>query len=183
MQKLQMLLTSMLIVSIAAFTWVYAQGSNDPNMMSGEDLAEIQHLYSQYNQGTDFLNADRWLNVFTEDAIFRIGDNGAEWAGRDAMREYRSGSFATRSEGYTYRHWNSSWVVTPDGEGRATGRVYWMGFDPSTEPLTIQDTGYYDDIYVKTAKGWRIKQRHAHPDPASPGGGSNSPGVPPGTRR
>ena len=56
-----------------------------------------------------------------------------------------------------------------------SGRVYWMGFDPSAEPLVITDTGYYDDIYVRTSNGWRIKQRHAHPDPRSPGGGKNRP--------
>ncbi len=40
-----------------------------------------------------------------------------------------------------------------------------MGFDPTAEELSIRDTGFYEDIYVRTPDGWRIKQRHANPDP------------------
>ena len=47
----------------------------------------------------------------------------------------------------------------------AEGRVYWMAFDPTVRPLAVADTGYYDDIYVKTSDGWRIKERTAHSDP------------------
>ena len=174
MRKLQMLLTIILIVTLAAFTWVYAQNTSGTDRLTGADLAEIHHLHSLYNQGTDLGNADRWINVFAEDGIFRIGDSG-EWIGRDQITEYRRQTFAPRPANYTYRHWNSSWVITPNGNGSATGRVYWMGFDPSAEPLVISDTGIYDDIYIKTANGWRIKQRHAHPDPASASGGSTRP--------
>jgi len=161
-----MLLTGALLGSFAAFGWVYAQGNDGSGTLTGEDLAEIRHLYSQYSQGTDFGNADMWLNAFTEDAIFRIGDSG-EYIGREQMTEWRRQSFARRGPNYTYRHWNSTWVVTPTGDGGATGRVYWLAFDPSAEVIAISDTGYYDDIYVRTANGWRIKQRHAHPDPSS----------------
>ena len=174
MRGLQILLTGALFGSFAAFGWVYAQGNSGSGALTGEDLAEIHHLHSQYNQGTDFGNAEMWLNAFTEDAIFRIGETG-EWVGRDQMTEWRRQSFAPRQANYTYRHWNSSWVITPTGDGGATGRVYWLAFDPSAEELAISDTGYYDDIYVRTANGWRIKQRHAHPDPSSPAGGGSRP--------
>ena len=174
MRGLQILLTGTLIGSFAAFGWVYAQGNSSSGTLTGADLAEIHHLHSKYNQGTDFGNADMWLNAFTEDAIFRIGETG-EYIGREQMTEWRRQSFAPRADDYTYRHWNSSWVITPDGEGRATGRIYWLAFDPSAEPITIVDTGVYEDIYVKTPEGWRIKQRHAHPDPASPTGGGSRP--------
>ena len=177
MRGLQILLTGALLGSFAAFGWVYAQGNSGSGALTGGDLAEIHHLHSLYNQGTDFGNAERWVNVFSEDGIFRIGDTG-EWVGRDQIAEYRRQSFAPRPANYTYRHWNSSWVITPTGDGGATGRVYWMGFDPSAEQLAISDTGYYDDIYVRTANGWRIKQRHAHPDPSSAGGGSSRPSAP-----
>jgi uncharacterized protein (TIGR02246 family) len=174
MRGLQLLLTGVLLGSFAAFGWVHAQGSGSSQTLSGADLAEIHHLHSLYNQGSDFGDADRWVSVFSEDGVFRIADTG-EWIGRDQIAEYRRQSFAPRPADYTYRHWNSSWVITPDGAGRATGRVYWMGFDPSAEPIVVTDTGIYEDIYVKTADGWRIKQRHAHPDPASPGGGNSRP--------
>ena len=72
--------------------------------------------------------------------IFRIADYG-EWVGREEIRQYRTETFAPRPENYNYRHWNSSWVILPDGNGGATGKVYWMGFDPTTEPLVVTDTG------------------------------------------
>ena len=174
MRGLRMLVTGIVIGSFATFGWVHAQSGAGSGTLTGADLAEIQHLYSQYNQGSDFGNAERWVGVFSEDAVFKIGDTG-EWAGRDQIAEYRRQTLEPRPDNYTYRHWNSSWVITPDGDGRATGRVYWMGFDPSAEPIVISDTGIYHDIYVKTANGWRIKERHARPDPASAGGGGSRP--------
>jgi hypothetical protein len=180
MHRLQLLLTGALFGSLAAYGLAYAQkapGNSGSGTLTGADLAEIQQLYSRYSQGTDFGNAEMWINVFAEDGIFRIADSG-EWIGRERITEYRRQSFAPRRANYTYRHWNSSWVITPTSDGRATGRVYWMGFDPSADPIVISDTGYYEDVYVKTASGWRIKQRHAHPDPSSPDGGKSRPSAP-----
>lgn len=151
-----------------------AQAEGAPDRLSGADLAEIQQLSSQYSQGSDSGNADMWINVFAEDGIFRIADYG-EWIGREQITEYRTETFAPRPDGYNYRHWNSSWVILPDGNGGATGRVYWIGFDPGAEPLVITDSGIYEDTYVRTADGWRIKSRHAHPDPVAPDGGTNRP--------
>jgi hypothetical protein len=142
--------------------------------LTGADLAEIQQLSSQYSQGSDLGEADMWVGVFAEDGIFRIADYG-EWIGREQIRQYRTETFAPRPDGYTYRHWNSSWVILPDGNGGATGRVYWVGFDPSAEPLVITDSGIYHDTYARTPAGWRIQVRHARPDPASPDGGTNRP--------
>ena len=72
MRGLQLLLTGVLLGSLAAFGWVYAQGNEGSGTLTGGDLAEIHHLHSLYNQGSDFGNAERWVNVFTEDGIFRI---------------------------------------------------------------------------------------------------------------
>ena len=165
MRGMQLLLTGVLIGGFATFGWVNAQSTAGSGELSGGDLAEIHQLYSHYNQGTDFGDANRWLNAFTEDAIFRIGEN-QEYNGRAEMTEWRRQSFAGR-EGreYHYRHWNSSWIITPDGPDRATGKVYWLAFNPTAETLAIGDTGFYEDIYVRTPDGWRIKQRHANPDP------------------
>jgi len=48
-------------------------------------------------------------------------------------------------------------VITPTAEG-ATGRVYLMQLGVKG-PGSIERHGGYEDIYVKTAQGWRIKQR------------------------
>jgi SnoaL-like protein len=180
MHRLPLLLTGALLGSFAAFGLVHAQkapGSSGSVSLPGADLAEIQQLYSRYSQGTDFGNAEMWINVFADDGIFQVAGS-REWIGREQITEYRTRTFAPRQANYTYRHWNSSWVITPTGDGRATGRVYWIGFDPSADPIVISDTGYYEDIYVKTSNGWRIKQRRANPDPSSPDGGKSRPSAP-----
>ncbi len=84
MRGLQLLLTGVLIGGFATFGWVNAQSNTGSGELTGGDLAEIHQLYSHYNQGTDFGDADRWLNAFTEDAIFRIGEN-QEYNGRAEM--------------------------------------------------------------------------------------------------
>ena len=89
----------------------------------------------------------------------------AEYKGRDAMAKWRAENFAARRPNRQYRHWTGSWVITPTGEGKARGRVYWMAFDPSVQPLAISDTGFYEDVYERTPDGWRIKERTAHSDP------------------
>lgn len=164
--------TIAVLAVFASFGWVYAQGGRSSGALTAQDYADIHQLYSRYNQGTDFGNAEMWLDVFIEDATFRPyanqdrrrGASATEFVGREEMAEWRAGVFARRQPDYQYRHWNSSWVITPTGDGGAEGRVYWLAFDPSAEELAISDTGYYEDLYVKTADGWRIKERTAYSD-------------------
>ena len=47
----------------------------------------------------------------------------------------------------------------PLAAGGAEARVYWLVVDVSTGTPTTDRSGYYDDKYVKTAEGWRIKER------------------------
>ena len=48
-------------------------------------------------------------------------------------------------------------VITPTPEG-ATGRVYLLMLG-MTGPNSLQRDGGYEDVYVKTSGGWRIKSR------------------------
>ena len=156
---------------LAAFTsvgWVWAQGRNPSGAFTTQDYAEIQQLYMRYAQGTDFGDAEMWLGVFTPDASFHPTANRAgskPEVGREAMVKWRANNFAARKPPYHYRHWPGTFVITPTPDGNARGRVYWMAFNPTTNPRTITDTGFYDDVYVRTPAGWRIKERYAHSDP------------------
>lgn len=168
MRRLRMPLMVGLLALFASVGWVMAQGGNKPRELTGADYAEIQQLYARYAQGTDFGSAETWLNVFTPDATFRPQanqPNAQAFVGREAMTKWRMGNFAARKGEYHYRHWNSSWLITPTPDGNAKGKVYWMAFNPTTRPLAVADTGFYDDTYVRTPNGWRIKERNAHSDP------------------
>jgi 3-phenylpropionate/cinnamic acid dioxygenase small subunit len=155
-----------LIVALASVGWVWAQGR--PAGLTAQDYADIQQLYMRYSQGTDFGNAEMWLDVFTPDATFVPGANNPNTkpeVGREALTKWRMNNFANRKPPYHYRHWPGTFVLTPNPDGTVKGRVYWMAFNPTMNPRTVTDTGVYEDIYVKTSNGWRIKQRYAHSDP------------------
>ena len=55
-------------------------------------------------------------------------------------------------------------VLTPTAEG-AEGRAYWIMLDVSTAVPTEVASGHYDDVFVKTPAGWRIKVRTGYSDP------------------
>lgn len=53
---------------------------------------------------------------------------------------------------YQYRHWTGSWLITPS-------------LQPDHSTSDGHRYGFYDDVYVRTSDGWRIKERDAHSDP------------------
>jgi hypothetical protein len=52
-------------------------------------------------------------------------------------------------------------VITPTPEG-AVGTVDMLMIGLGGDPNKIQYDGHYEDVYVKTAQGWRFKQRTHH---------------------
>ena len=169
MRRLRVPVLIGLLAALTSVGWVWAQGRSNARALTGTDYAEIYQLYARYAQGTDFGNAKMWLDVFTDDATFNPSANGANGGspqvGKQAITKWRMDNFAARKPDRQYRHWTGSFTITPSPDGNATGRVYWQAFDPTINPRSVTDTGYYDDIYVRTSNGWRIKQRLAHSDP------------------
>jgi ketosteroid isomerase-like protein len=133
-----------------------------PAELTGADYAEIERLYGLYNQGSDFRDAEMWLSAFAEDAVFRTGP-GQEQRGQAELRAGRE----ERNQGQTgdngRRHLNSSFVITATEDG-AKGRAYWVLNDVSGLAPQAVASGYYDDVFVKTADGWKIKSRTLHRD-------------------
>ena len=154
----------LVIVVVAAFGagvgWSSAQ--QGPTL-SGQDYAEIHQLYSRYAQGTDMRQGDMWLSVFTDDAVFQPGAHADDVVGMDALTAWRAQNFAARPSDRQARHWNSGWVITPTPEG-VRGRLYYLGVNVSSGQPVVGGSGHYDDLYVKTADGWRIKERRAVSD-------------------
>ena len=82
-------------------------------------------------------------------------------AGVKAVIIFSAGFAETGDNGR--RHLNSSWVITPTADG-AKGRAYWLVLDVSGAQPTPAVSGYYDDVFVKTPDGWKIKSRTLHRD-------------------
>ena len=47
-------------------------------------------------------------------------------------------------------------MLTPTPEGAAKARAYYMVVDVSQEQAVVASTGSFDDLFVKTAAGWRF---------------------------
>ena len=124
--------------------------------LTAQDYADIQQLYWQYNQGADFRDAALFVSAFSDDAVFRAGP--LQLTGKDELTAWRGERDAGGSGDNGRRHWNSSYRITPSSDG-AEGRVYWLLVDVSSGQPKHIGSGYYDDTYVKTPDGWRIKQR------------------------
>ena len=158
-------LVALVVVSAAGFGWVSAQPrGGDPRALTGQDYGEIENLYARYSQGSDFQNAELFLSAFSEDATIVRAD-GSSIQGMTALRAERVERYQGRTGDVGRRHRTGSYLLTPTVDG-AKGRAYYVLLDVTTRPSTVTATGYYDDEFVRTSDGWRIKRRTIHPDVA-----------------
>ncbi len=156
---MQRLLVLLLAVVIAAFAagWVSAQGTRGA-ALTGQDYAEIEHLVAKYYQALDFEDRDMFESVWTEDALYRIDGMGQPVEGRDTIVQRTVRRWDARPPEHERRHLQNNLVVTPTADG-ATSRVYWVSFEVSYSPPKPALSGHYDDVLVRTADGWRFKER------------------------
>ena len=61
--------------------------------------------------------------------------------------------------GYGITHVIVDVVITPTATG-ATGKSILLALGVGGNPTTIERQGGYEDVYVKTKDGWRIKTRY-----------------------
>ena len=115
---------------------------------------------------------------------------GTRFQGREKLAEASGGGVkGCKDVGWIRQgvhHLYVNHIITPTPDG-ATGTVEMMMIGLGGDPNKIENDGYYDDIYVKTAQGWRFKQRTHHAvldagrrvTPSTPASGAPSSG---GTR-
>lgn len=145
--------------------WFSAPGNNAAaaGALMSEDYAEIEQLYWRYNHGADFRDAELFVSAFADDAVFDVGQQTIN--GGEELMAWRVERHAGQTGDTGRRHWNNGWRILPTADG-AQARVYWLLVDVSgAQPNTVR-SGYYDDEYVKTADGWRIRNRKLNSDSA-----------------
>ena len=134
------------------------------------DYQEITQLINRYAYGIDTCggNGFDYANVFTADGAFIDRNSDAGYAaggrvlarGRQALAELIGGGAKGCTTKQVWTDWshlmlNHEITATPDG---AKGRIYLVQLGMKG-PGTIERHGGYEDVYVKTAEGWRIKSR------------------------
>jgi hypothetical protein len=150
-----------------------------PMKLSALDYIEIEQLSARYvfaieqctNHGYDY------ANLYTDDGYFAVspawGEPGKRFAeGREALARVDGGTPEGCKDpktmmGYGITHVIVDLVITPTVSG-AAGKSILLALGVGGNPTTIERQGGYEDVYVKTAKGWRIKSRvHVFPDMAN----------------
>ena len=145
------------------------QKSPKSGTLSALDYFEIQQLMYRYAQAIDTCanNGYDYADLYTPDGKFidNFTDEGFQKGGllradgRDALaRAAGGGSLGCKNVGWKdWSHLMVNPVITPTPEG-AAGRVYLVVIGEKG-PNHVQRFGGYQDVYVKTRAGWRIKSR------------------------
>ena len=137
--------------------WALRAQTSSPATLGAADYLEIQQLVARYPYAVDMHGGDgsAYAALFTPDASF-----GTEVKGTAQLAELAAGTNRDRSGPAFTRHFVTNVVIKPS-PGGATGRSYLVALDisESGKPATMLHGGHYDDVYVKTAQGWRIKSR------------------------
>jgi hypothetical protein len=141
-----------------------------PMELTALDYIEIQQLVAKYARAIDTCsnNGYDYADLFTPDGIFLPNVNGRSIPGiqgRERLAEVSGGgSRGCKNVGWIeqgVRHLYVNHIITPTPEG-ATGTVDMLMIGLGGDPNKIQHDGYYEDTYVRTAQGWRFKQRTHH---------------------
>ena len=172
-----LVLSAILSVSVLA---VAAQKKESKATLTALDYFEIQQLVNRYafaidtcsNKGYDY------ADLYTPDGVFYWGVGARKSVGREQLAEAAGGGKngcqkleRATPEKPIATHVTVNLVIEPSPEG-AVGKSYLVypgvrgiGADPDHSG----HVGGYQDVYVKTAQGWRFKSRlHVFP-PLIPG--------------
>ena len=109
------------------------------------DLVELHALCARYMAYTSQFLQDRWLEVFTPDAVYNA-------FGTPFTLERFPELLAAAPRGQFIGNMP---VVEFDGD-TATGIQHFVFIDQQTHAMRL---GWYRDDYVRTADGWRIRSR------------------------
>ena len=138
------------------------------------DYIEIEQLNRKYAWALDTCTNDGfdYADLYTPDGAFVDGKTGKRWQGRNELAEAAGGN----GKGCPFpkmplEHVIMNLVIEPTADG-ATGKSYLVYPGRNGKFVDDEHHGHdcgYQDTYVKTANGWRYKERiHVFP-PQLPG--------------
>jgi hypothetical protein len=163
--------TPILAAAVSLISSLAAAGADEKKAvaLSPLDYIEIQQLVNRYGQYIDTCtnNGYDYADLYTEDGLFidKYSDEGFSKGGlqRAKGRDELAAASWGGSKGCKDMPWNGwthlmgNLVITPTPEG-AKGRCYLIMLGEKG-PGSVERDGGYEDVYVKTAKGWRFKSR------------------------
>jgi hypothetical protein len=126
-----------------------------------EDIEEIKKLKARYCEACDggwsgrsSHNVEGIVSLFVEDCIWDGGVFGKR-EGREALREYYHQNSASNPP-LAY-HLLTNPIIDVDGD-RAIGNWHLTIMLNTPDRTSVLVSGIFDDDYVRTPEGWRIKR-------------------------
>ena len=169
-----------LLLAAAAVHAQQPRAARPVTPLTAQDYIDIQQLLNRYAFALDTCsnNDYDYADLYTADGIFYWGIGGRKSVGREQLAEAAGGGKGgcqrqktADRENPIQTHMTVNAIIEPSPEG-AIGRSYLVY--PGVQGISGDGThnghvGGYQDVYVRTDKGWRIKRRiHVFP-PAIPG--------------
>jgi len=141
------------------------QGGVGVPALTTQDYIDIQQLNARYAVAIDECtnNGYDYAALYTEDGWFGPSRNGrmlAKFQGRDKLAEAARGSMKSCDEvpWKGIKHMYVNHVIVPSAEG-ATGRIDLIAIGLDGDPHKVEHQGHYEDVYVKTPRGWLFQSR------------------------
>jgi hypothetical protein len=149
-------------------------GAKPVMQLTALDYIEIEQLTRKYAWAIDTCSNDGfdYADLYTPDGTFIDGQTGRRWQGREQLAEAAGGN----GRGCPFpkmplSHLILNLVIEPTADG-AVGKSYLIYPGRNGQYADEKHHGHdggYQDVFVKTAAGWRFKERvHVHP-PQIPG--------------
>jgi ketosteroid isomerase-like protein len=166
---------SILFVTAAVLSLSLSPGA-EPRVkpLTALDYMEIQQLNYKYAFALDACSnhGEDYANLYTDDGVFVVGLNGMEYKGHQKLVEAAGGPTCERLKRLPHQsHTTENLVIEAAPEG-ATGKSYLVYPGDRGKRGDADFDGHvggYQDVYVRTPNGWRIKSRvHVFP-PQVPG--------------
>jgi len=110
------------------------------------DLVEVDQLCARYMMLTSQFVEDRWGEVFTPDAVYTA-------FGTPYTLDRFPALLAAAPRGQFIGNMS---VVDFTDTDHATGKQHFVFIDQQTHAMRL---GWYNDEYVRTPDGWRIRRR------------------------
>lgn len=126
------------------------------NLQAAAARIEIEALRGEFTDAGMMNDFDRFVSLFTPDAVWRVPAVNAEFGGRD---EIRAGIERLKTGLWDYlvqtTHPGS---ISLDGD-TATGRSYVLSFGRLLDGDSHLNYSVYYDRYQRTSDGWKFTER------------------------
>jgi hypothetical protein len=147
-----------LAASLVASVSVAAQKANQPVTLTDKDRTEIQALSAGYARSLGTCAAEAYANLFeSPDGFYESLNRGRVRGKASIMAMVKSERQCTQPNADRSPRAVPTAVIEVSPQGVVTGRV----------PL---NPGHYEDVYVKTASGWKFRSRNNIPKKAEDAG-------------